>query len=128
MTVGQLSRRTGLSVRLIREYERMGLIYSAGRSEGNYRLFDEIALWCAGAVERLRGLGLTLAEISELAALHDAGDEEMLERRFEALLDRSEERIQRRTAELAATHERIRAYRSECLPAIVVGEVRTRRA
>jgi DNA-binding transcriptional MerR regulator len=51
MTVGELSGRTGLSVRLIREYERLGLIYSAGRSESNYRLFDEVALWCAGVVE-----------------------------------------------------------------------------
>jgi DNA-binding transcriptional MerR regulator len=67
MTVGELSRRSGLSNRSIREYERLGLIYSAGRSEGNYRLFDEIALWCAVAVERLRALGLTLAEIQELA-------------------------------------------------------------
>jgi MerR family transcriptional regulator, copper efflux regulator len=44
MTVGQLSRRTGLSVKAIRHYEALGLIYSAGRSEGNYRLFDESAL------------------------------------------------------------------------------------
>jgi MerR family copper efflux transcriptional regulator len=75
MTVGELARRTGLSIRCIREYERLGLIYSAGRSEANYRLFDEVALWCASAVQRLRSLGLTLAEIQELAALHRAGEE-----------------------------------------------------
>jgi DNA-binding transcriptional MerR regulator len=63
MTVGELARRTGLSIRAIRVYEGLGLIYSAGRSEGNYRLFDETALWCAGAVEKLRSLGLTLAEL-----------------------------------------------------------------
>jgi DNA-binding transcriptional MerR regulator len=47
MTVGELSRRTGLSIKAIREYEGLGLIYSAGRSTGNYRLFDSSALWCA---------------------------------------------------------------------------------
>jgi DNA-binding transcriptional MerR regulator len=112
MTVGELARRTGLSIRSIREYERLGLIYSAGRSAGNYRLFDEIALWCAGAVEQLRSLGLTLTEIQELAGIHRAGDELRLAERLEALLDRSEERIERRIAELTATRERIRAFRA----------------
>jgi hypothetical protein len=38
MTVGQLSRRTGLSIKAIGEYEAVGLIYSAGRSEGNFAI------------------------------------------------------------------------------------------
>jgi MerR family regulatory protein len=50
MTVGELARRTGLSHKAIRELEGRGLIYSAGRSESNYRLFDQTALWCVGAV------------------------------------------------------------------------------
>jgi DNA-binding transcriptional MerR regulator len=112
MTVGELSRRTGLSIRRIREYERLGLIYSPGRSEANYRLFDEVAVWCAGAVERLRSLGLTLAEIQELAALHRAGEEVELAQRMEALLQGAEERIEARIAELAATRGRIRAFRA----------------
>jgi len=44
MTVGQLARRTGLSIKAIRQFEASGLIYSAGRSESNYRLFDQTAL------------------------------------------------------------------------------------
>jgi DNA-binding transcriptional MerR regulator len=68
MTVGQLARRTGLSHKAIRELEGRGLIYSAGRSEANYRLFDETALWCAEAIGEMRSLGLTLAEIERLHA------------------------------------------------------------
>jgi DNA-binding transcriptional MerR regulator len=117
MTVGELARRTGLSIRSIREYERLGLIYSAGRSEGNYRLFDEIALWCAGAVERLRALGLSLAEIRELARLHRAGDDRGLEQRLGALLDQADERLQARIAELTETRERIREFQSDRPPA-----------
>jgi MerR family transcriptional regulator, copper efflux regulator len=45
MTIGRLSRRTGVLVKVLREYEDMGLIYTVGRSAGNYRLFDEDALW-----------------------------------------------------------------------------------
>jgi hypothetical protein len=47
MTIGQLARRTGVSIKTLREYERLGLIYTLGRSESNYRLFDESAFWCA---------------------------------------------------------------------------------
>ena len=73
MTIGTLSRRTGVAVKTLRAYEDLGLIYSLGRSEGNYRLFGEEALWCVGVVAMLRDLGLTLVEIAELtdAYLHD---------------------------------------------------------
>ena len=68
MTIGTLSRRTGVPVKTLREYEDFGLIYTVGRSAGNYRLFGDEALWCVGVVASLRGLGLTLAEIHELAS------------------------------------------------------------
>src|SRR6266849_2626673 len=63
MTIGQLSRRTGVPIKALREYERLGLIYTLGRSESNYRLFDEEALWCIQVIAVLRSLGLTLKEI-----------------------------------------------------------------
>lgn len=44
MTVGELSRRTGVSVRKLREYTDLGLIYTLGRSPANVRLFDTDAL------------------------------------------------------------------------------------
>jgi MerR family transcriptional regulator, copper efflux regulator len=69
MTVGELSRRTGLSIKAIRQYEALGLLYSIGRSEGNYRLFDESALWCAQVIETLRSLGLIAQAPEALAAL-----------------------------------------------------------
>ena len=46
MTVGELSRRTAVPVKALREYHDLGLIYSVGRSAANYRLFDKSALWC----------------------------------------------------------------------------------
>jgi MerR family copper efflux transcriptional regulator len=41
-------------------------LYTVGRTAGNYRLFDETALWCVEAVTTLRSLGLTLTEIADL--------------------------------------------------------------
>jgi MerR family transcriptional regulator, copper efflux regulator len=76
LTIGGLSRQTGVSVKTLREYEDLGLIYTVGRSAGNYRLFDAEAMWCVGVVGTLRALGLTLGEIQELAGsyLRQPGD------------------------------------------------------
>jgi DNA-binding transcriptional MerR regulator len=113
MTVGQLSRRTGLSIKAIRQYEALGLIYSAGRSNGNYRLFDESALWCAQVIETLRSLGLTIKEIDRLARAYLSNPNESIGPRLAAVLDAAERRIDDRTAELAAVRGRIRRYRAQ---------------
>lgn len=70
MTVGELARRTGMRVKALREYEDMGLVYTVGRSAGGYRLFDESAQWCVGVIRTLRSLGLTVAEIREIAGIY----------------------------------------------------------
>jgi MerR family copper efflux transcriptional regulator len=112
MTVGELARRTGLSVKAIRQYEALGLIYSVGRSEGNYRLFDESALWCASVIETLRSLGLTIKEIDQLGRAYLSRPDEPIGPRLAALLDTAERRIDDRIAELEAVRGRIRHYRT----------------
>jgi MerR family copper efflux transcriptional regulator len=52
-----------VSIKAILEYQALALVYSAGRSEGNCRLFDESALWCARVIEGIRSLGLTIEEL-----------------------------------------------------------------
>jgi MerR family transcriptional regulator, copper efflux regulator len=113
MTVGELARRTGLSIKAIRQYEALGLIYSAGRSEGGYRLFDESALWCAQVVSTLRSLGLTIKEIDELGSAYLKRPDEPIGPRLAPLLDRAEQRIEHRIAELETVRGRIREYRTE---------------
>jgi MerR family copper efflux transcriptional regulator len=44
MTIGELARRSGTSVKALRRLEGMGLIYTVGRSPAGYRLFDQDAL------------------------------------------------------------------------------------
>ncbi|MGH7704453.1 MAG: MerR family transcriptional regulator [Candidatus Dormibacteria bacterium] len=106
MTIGALSRRTGIPVKTLRAYEDLGLVYSVGRSPGNYRLFGEEALWCVETVIGLRKLGLTLPEIQELSAVYLRHDQS-LEPRFAGLLAAVRARTQTRIAELQ--------YRLECI-------------
>ena len=112
MTVGELSARTGLSVKAIRRYHDLGLIYSAGRSEAGYRLFDQSALWCAQTIEGLRSLGLTIKEIEALAGSYLGEPDGPIGPRLAELLDRAEQRIADRIAELEAVRRRNREYRA----------------
>lgn len=113
MTVGQLAARTGLSIKAIRELEGRGLIYTAGRSPANYRLFDESALWCVQVVGNLRSLGLTIKEIEQLAGVYLDRPEEPIGPRLAALVARAEQRIDERMRELEQMRERIRRFRTE---------------
>ncbi|MGC9544573.1 MerR family transcriptional regulator [Streptomyces sp. UG1] len=110
MTVGELSRRTGVPVKTLRQYTDLGLVYTLGRSPAGYRLFTADALWCVHWIGELRGLGLTVAEIRELTTAY-------LERtghRFgPALAERLRAARERQRARIAAaeqTLDRIAAF------------------
>lgn len=69
LTIGELSRRTGLAVSAIRFYEARGLL-SAVRTSGNQRRFLRADIRRLSFVMIAQRLGLTLAEVSkELATL-----------------------------------------------------------
>ena len=120
MTVGELARRTGLSVKAIRDYEALGLIYSAGRSGANYRLYDETALWCAEMIRTFRSLGLTIIQIQEIAAVYLGDEAPSAGPQLEAQLEIAERRIAERIRELERTRGRIREYRAQH-PAALAG-------
>ena len=85
----------------------MGLVYSAGRSPAGYRLYDESALWCIGVIGELRGLGLTIAEIRDLAAVYLGHPGEPVGPHLATLLRRARERADARITDLQDLRERI---------------------
>jgi DNA-binding transcriptional MerR regulator len=121
MTVGELSERTGISRKAIRDLEQRGLIYSAGRSASNYRLYDEEALWCVQMISGLRSLGLTLGEIQQFGADYQARPGEPAGPRLAALLERVQQRVTTQLAELEQILQRIEAFR-EANAAALAGE------
>ena len=112
MTIGQLSRRTGVPIKALREYEQLGLIYTLGRSESNYRLFDEEALWCVQVIRTMRSLGLTLKEIQDLTALYLERPGEPIGPHFGEKLEAALTRIEARITDLQALQQRIRDFQS----------------
>ena len=113
MTIGALSRRTGVPVKALREYEDLGLIYTVGRSTGNYRLFDDEALWCVGVTGTLRGLGLTLAEIRDLTTTYLEQTDEPIGPRLAEVLRAVRARTEARIAELRLLIRRIERFEAE---------------
>jgi MerR family transcriptional regulator, copper efflux regulator len=115
MTIGTLSRRTGVPVKALRDYEDASLIYTVGRSAGNYRLFDDEALWCVAVVGSLRSLGLTLAEIERLAGSYLVQAGEPIAPRLAALLAAVRARTAERITELEQLLERVDAFEADHL-------------
>jgi len=107
MTIGELSRRCGVPVRALRRYADLGLIYSAGRSAANYRLFGEPALWCVQVITGLRALGLTVAEISQLADIYLRAPGEPIGPHLAGRLRDAQGRLDERLAGLQELRRRI---------------------
>lgn len=112
LTIGQLARRSGVSIKALREYEGLGLLYGLGRSEGNYRLFDESALWFLQVIRNLRSLGLTVKEIQEVSAIYCQRPGEPIGPRLEEKLDQALHRIEARMVELHEVRQRILGFRA----------------
>jgi MerR family transcriptional regulator, copper efflux regulator len=113
MTVGQLSHRTGLSVKVLREYADLGLVRTLGRSAANYRLFDDSALSCVDSIGHLRGLGLTVAEIQQLVDAYAQNPGEPIGPHLARRLATARARTQARIAELQRIRERIDEFEAD---------------
>ncbi|WP_242882973.1 MerR family transcriptional regulator [Actinomadura litoris] len=67
-TIGELARRTGLSVRTIRFYSDSGVVPPTCRTSAGYRLYDPAAAARLDLVRTLRDLGVDLATVQRLLA------------------------------------------------------------
>ncbi len=65
-SIGELSRRTGATVKTIRFYSDRGIVSPADRSPAGYRLYDDDAVARLDLVRTLRDLGLDLAAIRKV--------------------------------------------------------------
>jgi DNA-binding transcriptional MerR regulator len=64
LTVGQLAKLTGLTVRTLHHYDAIGLLVPSQRSEAGYRLYDQSDVVRLYRVVALQRLGLSLTDIA----------------------------------------------------------------
>src|SRR5437763_6839961 len=67
LQVGDIAKAVGKTVRAIHHYEEVGLLLPHARSKGRYRLYDLGAVTRVRWIAKLHELGLSLAQIQEIA-------------------------------------------------------------
>ncbi|MGL4750868.1 MAG: Cu(I)-responsive transcriptional regulator [Aeromonadaceae bacterium] len=67
--IGEVADASGLSTKMIRHYESLGLIRPPVRSEGGYRYYDQQALDELIFIRQARELGFGLPQVAELLSL-----------------------------------------------------------
>ncbi|HEY9380301.1 MAG TPA: Cu(I)-responsive transcriptional regulator [Burkholderiales bacterium] len=68
-SIGQAAEQAGVSVKMVRYYESIGLVPRASRTQGGYRLYTENDIHQLVFIRRARALGFTIDEIGKLLAL-----------------------------------------------------------
>lgn len=69
MNIGQAADRSGVSAKMVRHYESLGLLSRIRRTESGYRQYAEKEVHTLRFIRRARNLGFGMAEIAELLKL-----------------------------------------------------------
>ena len=109
--IGEISRLVDLSQRTIRYYEEIGLLHSVRRIENGKRVYTDHDVRRLKFINRLKVLGLSLAEMVELEKIYrkQHNNREILPKLLE-ILDARAAQIDERVAQLATLKKEIREY------------------
>ena len=69
VAIGEAARRAGVSARMVRHYESLGLLPHVGRTDSGYRQYTEAEVHALRFIRRARDLGFAMDEIATLLGL-----------------------------------------------------------
>ena len=69
MNIGEAAKASGVSAKMIRHYEKVGLVPVAARTDSGYRQYDRGAVHTLRFIRQSRDLGFSILEIGELVGL-----------------------------------------------------------
>jgi MerR family copper efflux transcriptional regulator len=99
MNIGQAAEASGVTAKMIRYYESIGLISEAGRTDSGYRQYTDTEVQTLRFIKRSRDLGFSIARIKTLLGLWEdrgrkSSDVKKLARQYIAELDQDIEKLQ----------------------------------
>ena len=85
MTVNEVSKLTGVSIRTLQYYDKIGLLHPAEYTEAGYRLYDDAALETLQQILLFRELEFPLKDIKKIVGSPDFDRSKALEQQIELL-------------------------------------------
>jgi Cu(I)-responsive transcriptional regulator len=68
--IGEAASRSGVTAKMVRHYESLGLLPKVGRTDSGYRQYTDKEVHTLRFIRRGRSLGFSMSEISELLKLY----------------------------------------------------------
>ena len=112
MKIGEVSAAAGVSQRMIRHYEKIGLVPAAARRASGYRDYDERDVHTLRFIGRARDVGFPIEEIRELLALWNDRDRSSSDVKALALARAAE--LKRKASELEAMRRSLEDLARRC--------------
>jgi MerR family copper efflux transcriptional regulator len=112
MNIGQAARASGVSAKMIRYYEQIGLVRAADRTDSNYRSFDARNVNELRFIKRARSLGFSVDEIANLLSLWR--DRVRPSRDVKLIADQHVAELEGRIAEMQAMADTLRHLSGCC--------------
>ena len=100
MNIGEAASTSGVSAKMIRHYEELGLLPEARRTESGYRQYEQADVHTLRFIRHSRDLGFSLSEIAELVSLWQ--NRRRPSRQVKALAEAHIKELERKAAEILA--------------------------
>ncbi|WP_295363467.1 Cu(I)-responsive transcriptional regulator [Arenimonas sp.] len=110
--IGEAAALTGVSAKMIRHYELIGLVPPASRTFANYRLYNDADLHRLRFIKRSRTLGFSMKQIEQLLGLWSDPGRSSAEVKQLALAHAAE--LEARIAEMQAMQRTLRSLAKHC--------------
>ena len=113
LRIGDIAKRSGVTVETLRFYEKEQLLAPQGRSESGYRLYSDDDLQRVMFILHAKKVGFTLAEIKKLLALRLNSDKHTCEEVKEYTAEKITE-IEERLLAFQAIHKALTQLHDAC--------------
>jgi len=112
LNIGDAARVSGVTAKMIRHYEAIGLVREPRRTEAGYRLYSEPDVRVLQFIHRGRALGFSLDQIRDLLALWE--DKHRASADVRALAQSHIAELNRKIAEMEAMRRTLESLATSC--------------